>query len=53
MCLLNSFFTTYNKDDGTGRGDKLVQYRNSYNDFSFAVQVQPKKLNLTTHLVHL
>lgn len=30
---------TYNKDDGavngTGRGDKLIQYRSSYNDLSF------------------
>ena len=43
---------TYNKDDGavngTGRGDKLVQYRNSYNDFSFAVQAQLKNSEFYT-----
>ncbi|MFV7667166.1 porin [Shewanella algae] len=37
---------TYNKDDGaingTGRGDKTVQYRNSFGDFSFAIQTQLK-----------
>ena len=37
---------TYNKDDGAvngvGRGDKTVQYRNSFGDVSFAVQVQLK-----------
>lgn len=37
---------TYNKDDGavngTGRGDKTLQYRNSYNDFDFSVQTQLK-----------
>lgn len=43
---------TYNKDDGaingTGRGDKLLQYRNSYGDFSFATQVQFKNNNFYT-----
>lgn len=43
---------TYNKDDGavngTGRGDKLIQYRNSYNDFSFAVQAQLKNSEFYT-----
>jgi outer membrane pore protein F len=37
---------TYNKDDGAvngvGRGDKTVQYRNSFGDISFAVQAQLK-----------
>ncbi|NRB23917.1 porin [Shewanella sp.] len=37
---------TYNKADGavngTGRGDKVVQYRNSFGDVSFALQVQLK-----------
>jgi outer membrane pore protein F len=37
---------TYNKDDGAvngvGRGDKTVQYRNRFNDVSFAVQAQFK-----------
>jgi predicted porin len=37
---------TYNKDDGavngTGRGDKLVQYRNSYKEFDFTIQAQLK-----------
>ncbi|MCE9678269.1 porin [Shewanella sp. AS1] len=37
---------TYNKADGAvngvGRGDKTVQYRNEYGDFSFAVQTQLK-----------
>ena len=43
---------TYNKDDGaingTGRGDKLLQYRNSYGDFSFAAQVQFKNNDFYT-----
>lgn len=38
---------TYNKADGavngTGRGDKTVQYRNAFGDFSFAVQAQLKQ----------
>ncbi len=38
---------TYNKGDGsvngTGRGDKTVQYRNAFGDFSFAVQAQLKQ----------
>ena len=38
---------TYNKADGavngTGRGDKTVQYRNSFGDFSFALQAQLKQ----------
>ncbi|WP_144206518.1 porin [Shewanella donghaensis] len=38
---------TYNKGDGsvngTGRGDKTVQYRNAFGDFSFAVQTQLKQ----------
>lgn len=37
---------TYNKGDGsvngTGRGDKTVQYRNAFGDFSFVVQAQLK-----------
>lgn len=37
---------TFNKDDGavngTGRGDKTVQYRNAFGDVSFAVQAQLK-----------
>ncbi|MBL4815379.1 porin [Shewanella sp.] len=37
---------TYNKADGaingTGRGDKVVQYRNSFGDVSFALQAQLK-----------
>ena len=37
---------TYNKGDGsvngTGRGDKTVQYRNSFGDFSFGLQAQLK-----------
>lgn len=37
---------TFNKDDGavngTGRGDKTVQYRNVFGDVSFAVQAQLK-----------
>ncbi|QBF84136.1 porin [Shewanella maritima] len=35
---------TFNKGDGsvngTGRGDNTIQYRNSFGDFSFAVQTQ-------------
>lgn len=38
---------TYNKADGaingTGRGDKTVQYRNAFGDFSFALQAQLKQ----------
>ncbi|WP_394132840.1 porin [Shewanella maritima] len=38
---------TFNKGDGsvngTGRGDKTVQYRNAFGDFSFAVQAQLKQ----------
>ncbi|ABZ77281.1 porin Gram-negative type [Shewanella halifaxensis HAW-EB4] len=38
---------TYNKADGaingTGRGDKTVQYRNAFGDFSFAIQAQLKQ----------
>lgn len=38
---------TLNKADGaingTGRGDKTVQYRNAFGDFSFAVQTQLKQ----------
>ncbi|MBR9729560.1 porin [Shewanella intestini] len=38
---------TFNKGDGsvngTGRGDKTVQYRNAFGDVSFAVQVQLKQ----------
>lgn len=37
---------TYNKSDGAingvGRGDKIIQYRNSFGDFSLAVQMQLK-----------
>lgn len=37
---------TYNKGDGsvngTGRGDKTVQYRNTFGDFSFGLQAQLK-----------
>lgn len=37
---------TYNKDDGAvngvGRGDKTLQYRNSFGDLSFTVQTQLK-----------
>ncbi len=37
---------TYNKADGAvngvGRGDKMIQYRNAFGDFSFAVQAQLK-----------
>ncbi|MCL1145603.1 porin [Shewanella marinintestina] len=37
---------TYNKSDGAingvGRGDKIIQYRNSFGDFSMAVQMQLK-----------
>ncbi|QZO11728.1 porin [Pseudoalteromonas piscicida] len=37
---------TYNKDDGaingTGRGDKVLQYRNQFGKLSFAVQAQLK-----------
>ncbi|MGB1293295.1 MAG: porin [Pseudoalteromonas sp.] len=43
---------TYNKDDGaingTGRGDKLLQYRNSYGDLSIAAQVQFKNNDFYT-----
>ena len=43
---------TYNKDDGavngTGRGDKLIQYRNSYNDLSFTLQAQLKNSEFFT-----
>jgi len=43
---------TYNKDDGavngTGRGDKLIQYRNSYNDLSFTLQAQLKNSEFYT-----
>ncbi|WP_372761157.1 porin [Pseudoalteromonas sp.] len=43
---------TYNKDDGavngTGRGDKTLQYRNSYNDFEFSVQTQLKNSQFYT-----
>ncbi|KPH94950.1 porin [Pseudoalteromonas porphyrae] len=43
---------TYNKDDGavngTGRGDKLLQYRNTFGDFSIATQVQLKNDNFYT-----
>ncbi|WP_350431860.1 porin [Shewanella sp. H8] len=43
---------TYNKDDGAvngvGRGDKTVQYRNSFGDVSFAVQVQLKNSEFYT-----
>ncbi|MBT1443176.1 porin [Shewanella sp. JM162201] len=43
---------TYNKDDGAvngvGRGDKVIQYRNSHGDFSYAVQAQLKNSNFFT-----
>ena len=43
---------TYSKDDGavngTGRGDKLIQYRNSYNDLSFTLQAQLKNSEFYT-----
>ncbi len=43
---------TYNKDDGaingTGRGDKLLQYRNSFGDLSIAAQVQFKNNDFYT-----
>ncbi|MDP2485652.1 porin [Pseudoalteromonas marina] len=43
---------TYNKDDGavngTGRGDKLIQYRKSYNDLSFTLQAQLKNSEFYT-----
>ena len=43
---------TYNKDDGavngTGRGDKLIQYRSSYNDLSFTLQAQLKNSEFYT-----
>ena len=43
---------TYNKDDGavngTGRGDKLVQYRNSYKNFNFTLQAQLKNSEFYT-----
>ncbi|QSX31255.1 porin [Shewanella cyperi] len=43
---------TFNKDDGaingTGRGDKVVQYRNVFGDISFAVQVQLKNSSFYT-----
>lgn len=43
---------TYNKDDGavngTGRGDKLIQYRISYNDLSFTLQAQLKNSEFYT-----
>jgi len=43
---------TYNKDDGavngTGRGDKLLQYRNNFGDFSFALQAQFKNSEFYT-----
>ncbi|MDN3377933.1 MULTISPECIES: porin [unclassified Pseudoalteromonas] len=43
---------TYNKDDGaingTGRGDKLLQYRNNYGDLSIAAQVQFKNNDFYT-----
>ncbi|WP_276755114.1 porin [Pseudoalteromonas marina] len=43
---------TYNKDDGavngTGRGDKLIQYRNSYSDLSFTLQAQLKNSEFYT-----
>lgn len=43
---------TYNKDDGavngTGRGDKLIQYHNSYNDLSFTLQAQLKNSEFYT-----
>ncbi|GGZ25982.1 MULTISPECIES: porin [Shewanella] len=43
---------TFNKDDGAvngvGRGDKVVQYRNSIGDVSFAVQAQLKNSSFYT-----
>ncbi|QYJ77692.1 porin [Shewanella acanthi] len=43
---------TYNKDDGAvngvGRGDKTVQYRNSFGDVSIAVQAQLKNSSFYT-----
>jgi outer membrane pore protein F len=43
---------TFNKDDGAvngvGRGDKTVQYRNAFGDFSFAVQAQLKNSSFFT-----
>lgn len=43
---------TFNKDDGAvngvGRGDKIVQYRNSIGDVSFAVQTQLKNSSFYT-----
>lgn len=43
---------TYNKDDGavngTGRGDKVIQYRNSVGDFSYAIQAQLKNSTFFT-----
>ena len=43
---------TYNKDDGavngTGRGDKLVQYRNSYKNVNFTLQAQLKNSEFYT-----
>ena len=43
---------TYNKDDGavngTGRGDKTLQYRNTYDDFEFSVQTQLKNSEFYT-----
>ncbi|MBB1270621.1 porin [Shewanella sp. SR44-3] len=42
---------TYNKFDGavngTGRGDKIVQYRNSLGEVSFAAQIQLKSEKVT------
>lgn len=42
---------TYNKADGaingTGRGDNTIQYRNSFGDFSFALQTQLKQNEFT------
>ena len=43
---------TYNKDDGAvngvGRGDKTLQYRNSFGDVSFTVQTQLKNSTFYT-----
>lgn len=43
---------TFNKDDGAvngvGRGDKTVQYRNAFGDFSFAVQARLKNSSFFT-----
>jgi predicted porin len=60
VCHTNlAFFTdgnasgtyTYNKFDGavngTGRGDKIIQYRNSLGDVSFAAQIQLKTEKVT------